>query len=54
MASKKLNIPIVLINKEKYQMLETNNNLSNYESEYTLMSYMESSAREKRSHRINK
>ena len=53
-AARELEIPIIIINKEKYQTSEEKNNLINYEEEYTLLPYMTSSALEKYANRGKK
>ena len=50
-AAKKLNVPIIVIDRKKYKRVEYDEDLPNYEEEYTLLSYMESSALEKREKR---
>ena len=50
-AAKELNIPIILIDRTKYKKLEGNNNLTNYETEYTLTRGRESSIERKKFHR---
>ena len=51
-AAKDLNIPIIIIDRTKYKKLEGNNNLTNYETEYTLTPGRESSIERKRFNRI--
>ena len=51
-AAKELNIPIILIDQTKYKKIEGNNNLTNYETEYTLEPGQESSVIRKRSNSI--
>jgi len=50
-AAFKLNVPIIIINRQKYKAIEYSKDLPNYEEEYTLMPYISSSAREKRGKR---
>ena len=51
-AAHDLNIPIIIIDRTKYKKLNGNNNLINYEEEYTLLPNMESSVSRKKLNRI--